>query len=389
MAETVNFLKMSTEKLQIEFKSRAELLRALIQNETTKTYTEDRTLREMWYQAIKIPLMRYEPDKSRQPNWGRKASQALSAVLSDMVLSGELKYRDVGIKDKSRDHVDATGPFDDVIIFVEDNATFVKVKTVAEAYRCWAIEGQGFEATALIEKLIGMLELRHGSEWSYKRYLLIGLTDYDAYGFKILEDLERRMTTLGVSIRARRAGICPSDVPLEDLDSLKFSIPVNCPYDEAWVEEHGIDGAYGLELQAVDSLRRKELLIKVLEEECPERSLYEWLKQSSWKDLPYWSMDAVTIQLMGTIKSEIYDKVEQLQKDGRWSDDRGLLSSGTVQRRAKTTGVFSHSLSDHPERVVKHILSAYVDDLCWDGSELSIVWSEGEDPADQEDDQDE
>lgn len=377
----MNFHSMDTDQLKGSFKSRAELIRAILRAEVEKGRpSELRTLRELWYEAVKIPLMRFEPDKSSKGGWGRKASQALSAVLSEMVLSGELKYRDIGIQDQSRAHIDGEQPFDEVIVFVEDHATFDKLRDVARAYRITMIEGQGFEATALIEKLQTIDYF-----WRRKRYLLLAMTDYDAFGFKILDDLTRRMRELGFDVTSERVGITPEDVPEEDLDSLKFPIPLNCPYDEEWADDYGIDGAFGLELQAVDGARRREILIQALEQHCPEGELYQYLRAESWAWIPEEAVEVLVERIMGTVKEQVETKVRQLQSDRRLRDDRSDLSDGTVQRWAKSGGRF-HQKTGHLPGTAVDLVMDLLEDISFDGHRLSIEWQEGEDPDEEDDD---
>jgi hypothetical protein len=390
----INFLKYQTEDLRAIFgTNRSELIRSIIRNEKDKGRpAEERTLRELWYDAVKIPLMRLEPDKREkygEGKWGRKASQALSAVLSDMVLAGELRYRDIGIRDASRLHTNGEKPFDEVIVFVEDNATFQKVKSVAKAYRITMIEGKGFEATALIEKL-----QRIDPFWRDKRYRLVAMTDYDAYGHKILEDLISRMQQLGFrlshnTVEEVRIGIMPEDIDEDLLMEKRFEIPVENDYDQDWVDQYGIDGAYGLELQAAEGPKRREILIQALEAICPEKTLYDHLREESWGWIPDEGADELVERVMGTVKRQVADKIEQLQESGRLEDDRADLPDGTVQKKAENFGYFIQDTGDLPVQAVDLVMDC-LREIEWDGSELYIDWKTGEDPdEDGEDEEDE
>lgn len=389
-----NFHDWETDELQATFGSRTALLKAIIMNAFYEgAPDETRTLREFWYEAVKIPLINYEPEKAAAPNWNRKASQALSAVLSDMVLEGELEYKDLGIVDDTRAHTDADGPFDEVVVFVEDHASYNKISCVAESYRIWMIEGAGYEATALLEKLIDLFQ-ENDIDHEEVEFLVLGMTDYDAFGYKIFEDLVRRMRQLGMTVEEHRVGIMPGDVPTSDLHKLKFPIPVKCDYDREWVRKHGIGGPYGLELQAVDGERRRDVLIAALEEYCPEKKLYDWLKEDSWKSLPFYTRLRVQEKFLGNIPAQMEQKVQELMDEERLTDTRGELGTGTVQRRAREGfGSFMMSLGSLPTRSLEFIMSNCVEKYEIVEGKLELTWKEGEAPdmseEDEEDDEDE
>jgi len=377
-----DFHTWDTAELQEQFPSRTAFLKAIILNENAAgAPSEDRTLREFWYEVVKIPLLRFEPEKSKRAGWwNRKASQALSAVLSEMVLDGELRYSDLGIVDDTRNHVDANGPFEEVIVFVEDHASFNKIQAVADAYRIWMIEGSGFEATALLEKLIGLLEIE-GVDLLDTRFLVLGMTDYDAFGFKIFEDLCRRMEQLGMDIESERVGILPRDVETGRLDVLKFPIPVKCDYDNEWVERYGIGGPYGLELQAVGGERRRQVLAAALERHCPEKKLYDWLREQSWNELPMlvkWQFEAV---FLGDIPDQFEQKAKELQDDGTIDDTRKDISNGTLRRRAeKALGAFDMSLMRLPTDTFNYIIDNCVEKYEIVDGVLVLTWKDGEAP---------
>lgn len=212
------------------------------------------SLRDFWYNPTKPILERAFPEKLEDPtfDFGRRMSQYLSETLSEMVQQGEYTYRELNILDDSREreiHLDSIEH--DKILFVEKDAAYRKLRPLEEVYELSLVSGSGWQATALIEDLAYELD-------ASTSYTLFVLTDYDPTGWKIADDFERRSSTLGVDIEAvERVGILPEQLDAGTIQQQRFSPPTNSDNDEEWLATYGIEGRYGLEIEAIGDLNRK------------------------------------------------------------------------------------------------------------------------------------
>lgn len=212
------------------------------------------SLRDFWYNPIKPILQRTFPEKVDDPsyNFNRLMSQELSDVLSEMVKSGEISYRSLNILDESREREIYRDTIEhDKILFIEKNAAYRKLRPLGEVYELSIVSGGGWQATALIEDLAHALD----RDRSYTVFLL---TDYDPTGFKIGRDFSKRADQLGLPIeRVERVGISPNQLDAETVAKQRFRPSVETEFDTRWLERNGIDGEYGLEIEALGDLSSK------------------------------------------------------------------------------------------------------------------------------------
>lgn len=209
------------------------------------------SLRDFWYNPTKPILEEALPnwgDGAGSSDWNREMSKRLSGVLSDLVKDPEesLTYRDLNILDDSRDRRIATDSLEaDTILFVEKSAAYRKLKPLADIYDLTLVEGSGWSATALIE------DLRHKLP-DDETFTFFVLGDYDPTGFGIVDDFIDRADKLGINVdrqASRRIGVMPDQVPDDTVAQQKFT--VGGSNNDEWKRNHGIDGEYGLEIEAV------------------------------------------------------------------------------------------------------------------------------------------
>jgi hypothetical protein len=276
--------------------NRSALIRAIIRAEKRHCdmygKPERRTIRDFWYSHIKVPLMRAEGEAAECVGWGREASLALSSIFSKLVLEGELRYIDINIEDKSREIAGVNWwkphPFSKIIVYVEKESTFDKLKPVTDTYNITLVTGKGFVATAALEGL--MLELER-QEQDSEDYTILLMADYDAYGFKIGTDVQTRLRTLGMKCKVQRCAIYPNQVSKDVLLNKTFPIPLQTPYDKEWCKKFGITrtgklgnqldsdgniterGEFGIELQALEGAELRALLIEHLKKYAPESEM--------------------------------------------------------------------------------------------------------------------
>lgn len=230
----------------------SRLLRSIIRlaaDETAWRGPESaRSLREFWYNPVKPIVERAFPAKLDDPEYDftREITKMLSDELSTLVKDGELTYRELNILDDSRKREIRTDTLeDDKILFVEKDAAYRKLTPLGDVYNLSVVSGSGWQATALIEDLAHALD-------DETEYHLFVLSDYDPTGFKIARDFSDRSETLGIDVASvERVAIDPEQVDDETAELQQFKPSVNNDYDERWMREYGIDGRYGLEIEAI------------------------------------------------------------------------------------------------------------------------------------------
>lgn len=218
------------------------------------------SLRDFWYNPMKALYETAFPHKHGGPgteDFNRKMSQNLSGVLSDMVKDGELTYRDLNIVDNSRKRRLKNDTIEsDKVIFVEKDSAYTKLKPLEEVYDLSIVSGSGWQATAMIEDMVTELD----DDGPFTVWLL---SDYDPTGFGIAEDFIERSQLFGLELtnpspEDMRIGIWPRHLEEQTIDRQKFRVATKTDSDWRWVDEYGIDGPYGLEIEAVgDGLQGK------------------------------------------------------------------------------------------------------------------------------------
>ena len=243
---------------------------------------EVRNLRNLWYDLTKPFLNRVEkPEHILESGWGRRRSQKLSGVLSEMVLSGMCKYSDFNIEDRSRPKRRPgrwsklkVGRFDEVIIFLEKDTQFPRIEVLADLLGFTVECGKGQQATAAIEGLINSLEL--GTS-----YLVFVITDYDYYGYLIAQSMEERVARLGINAEFHRAGVTVDQVPADKIEVAKFLIPMTSQKEKDWADRYAIEGKYGLEIEALSAKELRKTIATAVYEYCDPDALYEHLKKTA------------------------------------------------------------------------------------------------------------
>lgn len=243
---------------------------------------EVRTLRNLWYDIVKPFLNRNEkPEHILQDKWGRKRSQVLSAVLSEMVLSGMCRYKDFRIEDRTRpkrrpsswDKLEV-GRFDEVVLFIEKDSQFPRIEVLADLLGFTVECGKGQQATAAIEGLIDSLERG-------KSYLVFTVTDYDYYGFLIGQSMGERVETLGIDAEFHRVGVDLDQVPFEKREIAKFLLPMKSDREREWAYDYAIEGKYGLEIEALTAKELRGAIARAVYDYCDPEALYDYLMKKA------------------------------------------------------------------------------------------------------------
>lgn len=248
---------------------------------------ETRSIRDLWYSLIKPFLSRVEdPERVNQAKWGRYRSQTQSAVMSEMVLAGLCKYSDFKIEDRSRPKSRPyewdklkVGRFDEVVLFIEKDASFPKIEKLANLLG-FAVEcGKGQQATAAIEGLIEYLT-------DGKSYLVFCLTDFDYYGHLIMTSLTERAGALGLDAQFMRVGVEIEQVPEARRDVARFLLPLSSKPEEEWAAQYAIEGKYGLEIESLTPQELRGIIADAVYENCDTEALYTFLKEKALEGVP-------------------------------------------------------------------------------------------------------
>lgn len=278
--------------------------------------------RGLWY-WLKPALLKFEgfTKEPEEPHlktpYNRRAMQDLSAVMSDLVLEGDITYDDLLIEDKERLMKIRSWPsyYKDVIVFVEKNTIFRKVESVGELFDITFVSGKGQQATAAIEKMVSRLQ----NERSYK---VVMLTDYDPSGEFIGHKFAVRCEQLGLKVEVIRAGLQPEHVPAERHDLAKYIYKtkgMSKEFLKAWQKRNPM-GIYGFELEAFatymldDSPMLREVLVDCLLEHCPESVMYDKLLEDAKEETHEHASDEIINDLEEIIRiDEEVDRLREIQ----------------------------------------------------------------------------
>jgi len=257
--ERVEELRNSKNREVLEQKS---VIRAVIKLASKKVSWKGKeranSLREFWYNPVKPIVTEIFPDKDDS-----NLNDRLSTELGDMIKEGQLTYEDLNIVDESREReLRRSGVESDKILFVEKDSAYRKLKKLPEIYDINLISGSGFNSLACTEAVAKELD-------TDRQYDIFVLTDYDPTGFDIRDSFKDQLETYGFDINSyTHIGIKPSQLDEETIDRQLYTPPKEEKHQREWVEEYGIDGKYGLEIEAYGDMGTKgEALRKFVVEE--------------------------------------------------------------------------------------------------------------------------
>lgn len=307
---------------------------------------EARSLRALWYAVVKPFLSRVEEAEAvNQPKWSRYRTQTLSAIMSDMVLSGFTRYGDFKIEDRSRPHQRPgawnkleVGRFDEVVIFIEKDAAYAYIEKLADLLGFTVECGKGQQATAAIEGLIEYLE-------SEKSYLVFCLTDWDYYGHLIMSSLDERAKALGIDAEFLRVGVNIEQVPEDRRDVAKFRLPLESKQELDWAAQYAIDGMFGLEIEALTPKEIRGSIADAVYEQCDPEALYEFLKERALENVAGQAADNLASE-----DQEILDlmaKIEELERQA--AKLKGTLVEKLKPRAQELLDEKIEDLDERPE----------------------------------------
>jgi len=208
--------------------------------------------------------------------------------------------------DESRErNIRTTGLESDKLLFIEKKTAFRKLKPLADVYDISIISGGGFSATAAIEAIADDLD----PTTPYRLYVM---SDYDPTGFDIVNDFRRRATQLGIQLLSvTRIGINPSQVDDQTISEQRFKPKVSSDNHEEWMDKYGIDGRFGLEIEATSGgatggRKLRQTVADELRSEINERGRYEQELQRSARRISDNAAGMVVEDLIGPLRDQLH-----------------------------------------------------------------------------------
>jgi hypothetical protein len=278
------------------------LIRAIIRAAAERGWPieDERGPREVWYNPVKPIMLRAVGHRAD------KYSAAFEAELSKMVKRGELSYADIGIKDfrtlrETYKANDLAKCWNKVMLFVEKDSAYNHLRPLKELLNINIISGAGWSNTSGIEAQLNLMAQRGDTEIE-----VFTVTDYDAFGFAIDYEFVEKCKTMGFTVsHQQRIGINVEHATPELLNVQKYplvrgrKLSVNgISFDsDKWLKEYGIDGTYGLEIEAISGQtgghqHLREIVATELMKYLVEHDRVDEITRKAWESSP---VDAIRL----------------------------------------------------------------------------------------------
>ena len=276
--------------------------------------SDGRGCKEVWYNPMKPILMRIIRVRAN------KYLISFEGLLSKMVKDGYLTYLDLGISDfrtmkETHQDIKYAMCWSNILLFVEKDSAYVHLTALKKFFNINIISGHGWSNTAGIEKLLNLLASRGVTDVA-----VFTITDYDPFGFAIAHEFVNKCETLGLSVTEHhRVGINVEHSTPEDLKVQKYPVKrgrnlsvdgISFNSDE-WLAQYGIDGVYGLEIEAVSAQpgghqRLREIVAEELMKYLKESDRVEEITKDAWEEVPH---KAITQCLESTGNDEVDEMI--------------------------------------------------------------------------------
>jgi hypothetical protein len=295
--------------------------------------TKGRGCREVWYNPVKPILSKVERNRVED----HKYMALFEQTLSKMVKKGVLTYADLGIDDfrtlKETFDIEQKKAqcWSNILLFIEKDGAYVHLTPLKELFNINIISGAGWSNTSGIERLLRTL-----AEKGISEVVVFTLTDYDPFGFAIDHEFVSKCEVLGLEVAEHhRIGINVEHATPEILDVQKYpikhgklSVEGVCFDSDKWLADYGIEGKYGLEIEAISAQPAtakqpeghqflREIVAKELLEYLNESDRIDEITTDAWKNAPYqalWSL-MYSIDGNGLEKDEIEELPKELPKE--------------------------------------------------------------------------
>lgn len=319
----------------------AFMMRTLIMNELEHCdKSETRTLRGVWYSAIKPTLdklgLLQDDDTSEE---GLKRWDAtLSSYVCDLLRRGALTFSDLGISDISRqkknprEHFYTVGgreyaykgtiaPYPNILIATEKDTVYTIIESIAQLYGCSAISCKGQNSLGAMESIVkGMFQT--DPKVHFSTIYVLTLTDYDPAGYYIAEALEKQVNDIlyaigksHIAVHTHRLGITPDQLSEEQVRQNMYS-PKKANIEKWMARTNGINGQEkGLELDAFSATQIREIFIENLAEFIDHNVYKDFIKESYIKMQILESIKTRLSKMTKKVTNEIIDDLEMKDFD--------------------------------------------------------------------------
>lgn len=297
----------------------SELMRSIIMNEKQYcTCTHPRSQRNFWYSVVKPCLdklgkLSSEDDtEDALTGWDKK----LSKYLSEMVSAGYLTYQDIMIFDESRNYnvpLYAFSPYSNIIVACEKDTIYSIVEDISRLLGCSCISSKGLCSLGAMEQLIRKIQLSKNEPLT--EIVLLILSDYDPTGYSIADTLEEHAKTIlrvlgsDCVVKSKRIGILPEQLTDDEIRNNMYT-PKKKGMDR-WMElTGGIHGMEkGLELDALDQDRTREIFANALQPYINNAEYYEYGKEKFLRGKIRQEIEKYTDRIVDQIYGQMENKV--------------------------------------------------------------------------------
>jgi len=311
---------------------------------------DSRGPREVWYNPIKPIVMRA---------LGLRANRndgPFEKLLSKLVKKGKLSYADLGIVDfrtmrETYEEINKGKCWQNILLFVEKDSAFIHLLPLKRLLNITIMSGAGWSNTSGIEAQLVELQGRGVTEIE-----VFTMTDYDPFGFAIDREFVDKCAMMGFTVGFHeRIGIGVEHTTPELLEVQKYPIEPNKKLtvngisfnSNEWLAEKGIDGQYGIEIEAVSGQlgghqKLREIVLNELLEYLVEYDRIWEITESHWDGMPRrvvnhyldqksrtdWTNYPVVDNLSNYYEPEEYDRVKKnllSQKEEATTEEQSIL----------------------------------------------------------------
>ena len=300
---------------------KSELMRSIILNERDYcTCTYERSQRSFWYSVVKPTLDKLgklTSDDDTEEKIERWDSD-LSRYLTELVRNGQLTYKDIMIKDESRNmNVPEEyyfSPYRNIVVCCEKDTIFNIVNDISVLLGCSCMSSKGICGYGAMENL--MRQIRDNSENNYNDIVFLILSDYDPTGYTIAKTFKEqaeemaRNLHMNCVVTAKRIGIVPDQLTDYEVKNNMYT-PKKKGLDD-WVKlTGGIEGkAKGLELDALTPDRIREIFASNLQTYIDSSEYLEHGKVQYLYGLIREEIDVFTRRIADKVYEEMENNVD-------------------------------------------------------------------------------
>lgn len=318
------------------------LMRTLIMNELEYCdASETRTLRGVWYSAIKPTLDKLGllEEKDQEEDELRRWDATLSVYVCDLLRKGKLTFSDLGISDISRQksnpnkpsfnvggdtysYQGGVTPYPNILIATEKDTVYSVISDIAALYGCSSISCKGQNSLGAMESIVTGMFSRWRDYPKFHTIYILTMTDYDPAGYYIAEALEKQVADIltaivrhDIGVETHRIGITPDQLTDEQVRQNMYS-PKKANIQKWMDRTGGIDGMEkGLELDAFTNAQIRGIFVDNLMDFIESDKYNGFVKESYIKLKVLEAMEDNINALVEMVTEEVIDDMEMADFD--------------------------------------------------------------------------